>query len=627
MCGIAGFTTFHSRLGDEATLDAMGEAMKHRGPDSEGSWLDEHCGIHHRRLAIIDLSESGRQPMHSVCGRYVIVFNGEIYNFQELREDLVNRGYQFASTSDTEVILALYDELGRECLQKLNGMFALAIWDREARRLFAARDRVGKKPFYYTFVDGDIAFASELKALLGAGLVDRKLRLDALRDYFAYQYVPDPKTIFDGVHKLEPGHWLEVTIEGAQSEQYWNLSYDVEKADAQSITRLLEEEIARATRQRMISDVPLGAFLSGGVDSSGVVATMAKSSSSPVTTCSIGFDEEKYDETVFAQLVADQYDTDHHKMIVNKTVRENVEQIAAFFDEPFADPSLVPTFFVSELARKHVTVALSGDGGDEVFAGYLKYRIDAMENRWRSMIPGVIRRILLPPIARVLGHSAVTSLRRASTLLKAMAVDPAMGFFLSNAQVPDEHWDALVKPDVTASLKSYHPSEVTLRHYRDCDAKSHMDRLLYTDIKTYLVGDILVKVDRMSMAHSLEVRAPLLDYKILEASAKTPVSLKSDGRDLKIILKRIFSKSLPEPILSRKKMGFSPPIDTWLRVDLLDIAEKLLLGSSSGIPDFFDVEGIRHIWNQHQGGSDKYGITLWTLFMFQLWWNEYMLET
>ncbi|MEE4204194.1 MAG: asparagine synthase (glutamine-hydrolyzing) [Halieaceae bacterium] len=626
MCGIAGFSCFHGNVGDETTLARMGEAIRHRGPDADGTFVEGPVGLHHRRLAIVDLSAAGNQPMHSACGRYVIVFNGEIYNFLELREQLMVDGHVFSTGTDTEVILALYASRGHDCLEALNGMFAFALWDRETESLFIARDRIGKKPLYYTFHNGDIAFASELKALLAAGLVEREIRLDALHDFFAYQYIPDPKTIFEGVYKLEPGHWLKITAEGHRKHQYWDLDFTSHQCAEDEARETLRAHIDAATRRRMIADVPLGAFLSGGVDSSGVVATMARLSERPVTTCSIGFDEQRFNETEFARIVAEQYLTDHHEFVVSESVAENLTRIASYFDEPFADPSLVPTYFVSKLARRQVTVALAGDGGDEVFAGYEKYVIDAAENRWRERVPERLRRGPLKWLAPLLKRSSNRILRRAGTLFAAISTDPAMAFYLSNAQITDEQWQELANDDVRRRLGTYHPSGITRKPYESCKDCDHLARILYTDIKTYLCGDILVKVDRMSMAHALEVRAPLLDYRLIEYAAQLPSSLKLRKHEKKYLLREVFVEELPKAVLDRRKMGFSPPLAEWFRGELRDLSAQTLLCAEDGLPRYVKMDSVRRLWEEHQRGEIDHGALLWSLLMFQLWWNAYMVN-
>lgn len=626
MCGIAGFSSFSTSWGDESTLLAMGDSIAHRGPDAHGTYIDEHVGLCHRRLAIIDLSEAGNQPMYALDGDLVLVFNGEIYNFIELRKELEQSGFAFKTKTDTEVILAAYIHYGDDFVEKLNGMFAFALWDKRQQSLILARDRLGKKPIYYYHDGKDIVFASELKAILTIANIPRKIRPDAVYDFFAYQYVPDPKTIFEGIYKLPPAHWMKVEAgKEILIKPYWDLSYsDAYQKTEQDIKAELAQIIQECTQSRMVSDVPLGAFLSGGVDSSGVVALMAKSSDKPVTTCSIGFDSKKYDEVEFAKIVADQYKTDHHEFTVRKTVEENLEHIVSFFDEPFADPSLVPTFFVSELARKQVTVALAGDGGDEVFAGYEKYAVDATENNVRASIPKVLRDTVCAGLAKALHGNPVSLLKRAGSLMHSVSIDPAMGFYVSNSMMTDQTWDALVKDEFSATLAGYHPSKLSVDYYHRADADDHLSRILYTDIKTFLPGDILVKVDRMSMANSLEVRAPLLDYKLIEYAARIPSFLKFNGKEKKYILKEVFKPLLPDDILYRKKMGFSVPLASWLRNELKSICESKLLSSTAGLCEFFEAKQIHKLWQQHISQNYDHSRVLWSMLMFELWWQRYM---
>ncbi len=627
MCGIAGFTQYHQQFGDEETLKLMGDTIIHRGPDAGGVYLEEHVGLCHRRLSIIDLSPQGNQPMSSHDGRYVIAFNGEIYNFLELREKLSAAGYTFKTHTDTEVILALYAEHGSACVDYLNGMFAFALWDKTEQTLFLARDRIGKKPLYYYPINGDVIFGSELKAMLALNVIPKKIRLDALYDYFAYQYVPDPKTIFEDVYKLEPGHTLFVDKTGIRKNKYWDISFKNQRHDGEDVLKKeLQGFITECTTRRMVSDVPLGAFLSGGIDSSGVVATMAKNSDQPITTCSIGFDVEQFNETEFARIVANRYATHHHEFTVTQNVEDNLLEIARYFDEPFADPSLVPTYFVSKLARQKVTVAIAGDGGDEIFAGYEKYSTDFIENRIRRLIPRPLRAMLLPGMIKLFSLVNCRLCQKAVTLLKALAQTPGMGFYLSNSQITDELWDSLALPQVKQKIGTYHPSSITTKAYNDCDASDHLTRILYTDFKTYLPGDILVKVDRMSMANSLEVRAPLLDYQLIEFAATLPPKLKFNKGEKKIILKKAFLDDLPREILDRKKMGFSVPLAKWFQSDIKEIAFKILFNRNTGLQEYFDMQVLRKLWEEHQSGTKDHSTVLWSLLMFQVWWNEYILS-
>lgn len=630
MCGIAGFTRFIHATGDMGTLKKMGDAIYHRGPDAHGEYLDDKVGLCHRRLSILDLSEAGNQPMVSEDGDYVIVFNGEIYNFIELRDELRAKGHHFNTGTDTEVLLKLYQEDGDGLLDKINGMFAFAIWDKQKETLFLARDRLGKKPLYYYAQNGYFVFGSELKCLLELPEIPRKIRPDAVYDYFTYQYVPDPKSIFEDIYKLEPGHCLTISTSTSTSEsslvkkQYWDVSFASQTTESpDQVSKTLLDKITLSTEQRMISDVPLGAFLSGGVDSSGVVALMSKISPTPVTTCTIGFDSEKYDEVDYAKEVSDQFNTEHHEFTVRKTVEDNLENIAGFFDEPFSDPSLVPTFFVSELARQQVTVALAGDGGDESFAGYSKYASDALENQLRNMVPKTLRTTLIKSLAKKLEGSQSTILRKAQTLLKSLSVSPEYGFFLTNSFFKEDLWQRLATDEFKKSLGDYHPSSVTTDHYHRADGDDHLSKILYTDFKTYLPGDILVKVDRMSMANSLEVRAPLLDYKVVEYAGRIASNLKLAGKDKKHILKKAFSSFLSDKILYRKKMGFSVPLAEWLRNEIREQTEVLLFKSERGLPDYFDMKAVKTIWQQHQNHQHDHSSELWSMLMFQLWFNRY----
>ncbi|MFT5813096.1 MAG: asparagine synthase (glutamine-hydrolyzing) [Psychroserpens sp.] len=624
MCGIAGFTQFIAPEGNINTLKKMGNAILHRGPDAGGEYIDDLVGLAHRRLSIIDLSESGNQPMFSHDGKLVIVFNGEIYNFPELREELLARGYPLKTHGDTEVILALYELEGEACLQKLNGMFAFALWDIKKQKLFIARDRIGKKPLYYLQYNGRFAFASEIKAILTLPDVPRDIRLDAVYDFFAYQYVPDPKSIFTHIHKLRPGHYMTVNANGINITQYWDISFKKTSDESEVVlTEKLRELATRCTKQRMLSDVPLGAFLSGGVDSSGVVAMMAKNSYSPVKTCSIGFDEKKFNETEFAKEIATKYHTEHHEFTVHQNVADNLERIVAYFDEPFADPSLVPTFFVSELARQQVTVAIAGDGGDEVFAGYEKYTIDATENRLRNKFPISIRKHIFPKLADLLSNSNVTVFRKGKSLLTSLSQDPAMGFYITNSQIDDRQWNCLVKADIKNKLGDYHPSKITMDAYEKSDGPDHLSKILYTDMKTYLPGGILVKVDRMSMANSLEVRAPLLDKNLVEFAAALPSVMKLKNGEKKHILKEAFKPMLPGGILYRKKMGFSVPLANWFRHEIKDLAKHHLIDQAQGLKSIFNHNYIEILWNEHQSGIADHSSLLWSMLMFEMWWIKY----
>lgn len=625
MCGIAGFLTHNFPDASQAHLLAMGDTIAHRGPDAHGEYLDEHVGLCHRRLSILDLSVAGNQPMYSPDQQVVIVFNGEIYNFTELRENLEQQGVVFASGTDTEAILHLYMREGTNCLEKLNGMFAFAIWDKRDNSLFIARDRLGKKPLYYLEHDQRFAFASEIKAILSLPNVPRDIRLDAVHDFFAYQYVPDPKSIFTHIHKLPPAHFMLIKDGQKTITKYWDLDFSsVSQKSESELKTELRELITAATKRRMLSDVPLGAFLSGGVDSSGVVATMAKASTDPVKTCTIAFDDKKFNEAEFAASVAKQYNTEHHEFMVSQNVKESLEDIVAYFDEPFADPSLVPTFFVSELARQAVTVAIAGDGGDEVFAGYEKYHTDDLENKLRQKFPNWMRNKVFPPLANLFAKSELTVFRKAKSLLTSLSVSPEYGFYMTNSQMDDRQWEALINDDTRQALGSYHPSKITLDFYNKANGPDHLSKILYTDVKTYLTGGILVKVDRMSMANSLEVRAPILDKEILEFAATVPSVLKFNDGEKKYLLKETFKQDLSDDILYRKKMGFSVPLADWFKNEIKETAQYYLIDQVEGLAEVFKLEKVKDYWQQHQQDQADHSAILWSMLMYEMWWHRYI---
>lgn len=627
MCGLAGFIRTPATPDREAHsqwLRAMGDRIIHRGPDASGVFMDDGIALVHRRLSILDLSSAGTQPMVTASGRYVIAYNGEIYNYRELRRTLEQNGSTFHTGTDTEVVLALFEQQGLDCLTQLNGMFALAVWDSLAGELYLARDRLGKKPLYYYNADGVFAFGSEIKALMPLPFFKREIRADAVKDFFAYQYIPDPKTIYRNVHKLEPGHWLKTDGQKIETRSYWNLSFQPRSPVSPQVAQEeLYALIEDAVRIRMVSDVPLGAFLSGGIDSSAIVGLMANQTDRPVTTCSIGFDSKRFDEVDYARDIAQRFKTDHHEFTVRENVPDHLADIARFFDEPFADPSFVPTYFVSQLARQQVTVALAGDGGDENFAGYSKYRVDDIENRIRRLFPSMMRHSLFPRMAQMVSHSTQPMVRKANSLLNTLSLDPETAFFITNSFFRQSVWQDLITDDFRRQTQDYDPAEITRTHYRQADAQDHVSRILYTDIKTYLPGDILVKVDRMSMANSLETRAPLLDYRVVEYAASLPASLKLNGKEKKHVLKQTFRGLLPDDVLYRKKMGFSVPLADWLRNEISGLADQAFSTNDGGLAEYFDMNKVRDLWGSHRSGSDHYTQELWSMLAFDLWWRSY----
>lgn len=626
MCGIAGFTASSKQPEHEGIIESMVMAIRHRGPDAQAWSCHEGISLGHARLSIIDLSDAGTQPMHSACGRYSIAFNGEIYNFLELRDDLEKRGYRFQTKTDTEVILALFMFEGPQAVTKLNGMYAIAFADHKTGTLDLLRDRIGKKPLYYTEIGGQLVFASELKSLLQFPGIEKEIREDALYDFFAYQYVPDPKTIFNNIHKLSPASHLHREADGQWNiRRYWEPRFGhTAQTPYRDAKDQLLETIKDATEQRMISDVPLGAFLSGGVDSSGIVALMAEGGET-VTTCTIGFDDKKYNEADFAKVVADQYKTNHKVHMVNQDVASRLNEITYYFDEPFADPSLVPTFFVSELAKQDVTVALTGDGGDEIFAGYSKYAVDWHENRLRAKFPSFTRSAMgsLAPYLRKVPN---TAFRKASSLMNSLNLDPAKAFFVTNSFLDEHVWQAIATPDLQNSLGSYHPSELTEETYHRCDGPDHLSKILYTDMNTFLPGGILVKADRMSMAHALELRAPLLDYRVIELANTFVSDFKFDQGNKKKILKDTFEPLLPHDILHRKKMGFSTPLAHWLRTELKTLTEGYLFNANAGLAHYFDQDALKALWTDHQKSRFDHSSFLWSMLMFEMWWQHYMAD-
>ena len=619
MCGIAGAT--RNLLGSEPaeTLRRMNDAMMHRGPDMGEVTFDSTMGLCHRRLSIIDLSEDGRQPMTTADERYTIVFNGEIYNFLELREELRSKGYNFRSRTDTEVLLYLYAEHGPESLQKIRGMFAYAIWDNLEKKLFAACDRIGKKPFYYHFNQDRFCFASELKSILEIEEVPRKIDYTAVADYFRYLYVPHPKTIFRDICKLSPGHFLIYSKGHLQVHQYWDIDFsDPLSSSPEELSEELLCTIRDAVKCRLISDVPLGAFLSGGVDSSGIVALMASIKSGPVTTCTIGFDDTRHDEAVYARGFASKLNAIHHEHYIRDEPAAIVKTLVRHFDEPFADSSMVPTYYVAKMARQHVTVALSGDGGDESFAGYEKYTIDSYENRVRENVPAALLKGIC---AMAANFPYVTILKRLFSLCSSALLDPARAFYVTNTFMTDRQAELLLSHEFKNNVGEYDPAHHTTRYYRQANGQDHLSRILYTDLKLFLPGDILVKVDRMTMANSLEMRSPLLDHKVIEFAARLPSALKFRNGEKKIILKEAFRGLVGEEVINRKKHGFTVPLDVWFRRELREMAENSIFNSDA-LESFFSLEALRDVWAEHQAGKMNHGTILWTIFIFALWLDD-----
>ena len=621
MCGIAGKFVFAQ--GDRVSRDllqCMCDSIAHRGPDDEGLFLKGPIGLGHRRLSIIDL-DSGHQPISNEDQTIWVVFNGEIYNYRELREGLIARGHAFRTSSDTEVIVHLYEEQGEQFLSSLRGMFAIALWDERKQTLLLARDRVGKKPLFYTVLPGrGLLFGSEIKAILQDHEVTRELIVEALDAYLSLLYVPTPLTMFRGIHKLPAGHLLICTPDKVTVREYWDLSFHTEGPRLEQDCRdQLREILREAVRIRLRSDVPLGAFLSGGVDSSCVVAFMAAELDRPVATCSVGFHERAYNELPNARRVAERLGCDHHEYTIEPDVRELVPRIVRFFDEPFADSSAIPTYYVSQIARRHVTVALSGDGGDEVFAGYSRHYLERLEHRLRRAMGSFGMALLSKAAACLPPVKGRHTLQRLGMAPDAACASKHCGFLFDGMLKAHLYSDGL-----RASCLDYDPSAMFRAYYNRCSSGDPLDKALYVDIKTYLADDILVKVDRMSMAHALEVRAPLLDHKFLEFTATLPSSLKLQGRTTKVLLKRILDGRVPAEVTTRAKHGFTMPIAEWLRGDLRELVEDCLFSPRSVQRGLFNQAMVRTFWTDHRTERRDYSHHLWLLMIFELWHREYL---
>ena len=604
-------------------LKAMTDTMIHRGPDDEGFYVSGSVGLGHRRLSIIDLG-GGHQPIANEDGSVWVVFNGEIYNFAELQDELVAKGHTFATKSDTEVIVHLYEEVGEACFEKLRGMFAIAIWDGRQRKLVLARDRVGKKPLFYYYDGSRIAFASELKAILQVPDVPREIDPEAVADYFSFLYVPAPKSIFKRIRKILPGHYAVITEKGLRETEYWDISFvRTEHHSENEWCEKILDMFREAVRLRLMSDVPLGAFLSGGVDSSSVVSLMAGLVDTPVTTCSIGFKEKAFNELDYANDVAKQFATDHHSQVVSPDAVGIVEKLVWHYDEPFADSSAVPTYYVSQLARRHVTVALSGDGGDENFAGYRRYYFDRRENLIRGVLPSGFRRPVFAALASIYPKADwAPRIFRGKATLQNLACSPTEAYFRSVSACQPELKGHLFHPDFQRQLAGYDSMDLFQHYYSKSDAKDPLSRTQYVDIKTYLTDDILVKVDRASMAHSLEVRAPMLDHKFMELAASIPSSFKLRGTNGKYILKKALEGNLSKSLLYRSKMGFGVPIGEWFRTDLKDLAYSTIF--DHGLEPWLSASTVQQIWQEHQSGMRNRATELWTLLMFRLWEQQFL---
>lgn len=622
MCGISGlFDTRQKRSYPEALIRRINDIQSHRGPDESGIHIEPGVAFGHRRLSIIDLA-TGQQPLFNEDKSVCVVFNGEIYNFQELVPELEALGHTFHTRSDTEVIVHAWESWGKSCVERFRGMFAFALWDRNQQTLFLARDRMGVKPMFYALLnDGTFIFGSELKVITEHPEFQRTLDPFAIEEYFTLGYVADPRCIYKNAFKLPPAHIL--TIKRGESlpkpESYWDVQFSLDNPiSAQAASGELFERIQESVRLRMISEVPLGAFLSGGVDSSAVVAAMAGISADPVRTCAIGFKDPKFNESAFAQQVADRYHTDHHLNIVDSDDFDLIDTLAWLYDEPYADSSAIPTYRVCQLARQHVTVALSGDGGDETFGGYRRYRLHMMEERARSALPLSLRRPIFGALGKIYPKAdwAPRPLR-AKTTLQAMAYDSVQAYLHSISLMREDERSRLYSPGFKQALNGYSTLEVFRRHAEQSGTNDPLALIQYIDYKTWLVGDINTKVDRASMAHSLEVREPLMDHQLVEWLATLPTNLKIQGQEGKWILKKAFEPHLPSDILYRPKMGFSVPLARWLRGPLAERTRQAVLGPTLEATGYFNREALTFMVEKHQNGQRDFSAPLWSLLMFE----------
>jgi len=624
MCGIAGRFNFNaSQPVDRSRLHAMTTALAHRGPDADGYYLGEGVGLGHRRLSIIDLS-TGDQPLSNEDGTVWTVFNGEIYNFAEIRQELEAHGHVFRTNTDTEVIVHGYEQWGADAVTRFRGMFAIAIWDAPKRRLLLVRDRLGIKPLYYSLLSSGMVFGSEIKALLQDPDVPRDWSADALDAYLALQYVPCPQTIYEAVFKLPAAHYLLAEPGRVSVKRYWDLEFsgtgDASRED--EYLDKLEAMLFEAVKLRMISDVPLGAFLSGGIDSSLVVAAMSKLStgSGRVVTTSVGFSEQAFNELEYARTVAAHLKTDAHEHVVNPDIADLLPKLAWHLDEPFADSSAVPTYYVSKAAREHVTVALSGDGGDELWAGYARHRVEHQE---------LLARRFLGPSATHLAGWVGTQLpltMKGARSLRHLALDPAEAYARKHAYglFEDDFRSRLYTRDFALTVRDSDPYASFRRAHDACTSPDPLDRALYVDVNTYLVDDILTKVDKMSMAVSLEARDPLLDHKLLEFSATIPTALKLKKGRSKYLLRRLLERYVPASIVNRPKQGFAAPVGQWLRGPLSRMVSDLLQDGRLGDRGIFDTSAIRTLWVEHRSQQRDHSHRLWSLMMLELWFREYV---
>jgi len=619
MCGIAGIASFRDDLVSADTLKRMRDILRHRGPDDEGLYLSRQnnpntklkVGLGHRRLSIIDL-EGGHQPMSNEDKTIWIVYNGEIYNFHELKDGLIKKGHRFSTESDTEVIIHLYEEKKERCLDDLRGMFAFCIWDAKEQKLFLARDRIGQKPLVYFHGDGVFLFASEIKSILENEYVKKELDLESLDTYLSLGYVPSPQTIYKGIRKLPPAHYLIHDGNNTSVERYWHLSYkDKTPFNFAECRKRLYDLLGEATRMRLISDVPLGAFLSGGVDSSCIVALMSRFSSKRVKTFSIGFTEQAHNELEYARFISKRYNTDHKEFVIKPKALEILPKLAWHYEQPFGDSSCIPTYYVAKMAREFVTVALNGDGGDESFAGYPRYAGIKLARLFKNASRGLLK----------IGHRAGRFNSYARRFFAGLMdnPDPEGAYFSWMSFFTDRHKMNLYT-DITKRLIERHKPDLYLRDiYEHSDASDLVEKIIDIDIRSYLPEDLLMKIDIATMANSLEGRSPFLDYKVMEFAASLPPEYKLKGLRPKYILKDTFTEEMPISFLNRKKKGFAIPVGEWFRGELKDFVRDMLLDRKSLDKGLFSKDYIAGLLKTHQAKKEDHTHRIWALLSFELW--------
>ncbi len=649
MCGICGSIDFNNKSIRPEPIKRMCDILAHRGPDDEGmvyirgnqcfekgdffelppSQNGFEVAFGHRRLSIIDLSKAAHQPMCNEDGSVWIVFNGEIYNFQDLRRGLEKSGHRFKSHSDTEVIIHAYEEWDVDCLSRFRGMFAFAIWDSNMKRLFLARDRLGKKPLVYFFQNGHFAFASEIKALLQVPGVDRKVNGYAIHHYLTYQYVPSPETIFEGIKKLPPAHYLLYDYNGnIRIEHYWKLKFNSSHqthTDLQELEDRIRTELEESVKLRLISDVPLGAFLSGGIDSSLVVGIMAKLSGKPVKTFSIGFEEKEFDELPYARIVSDHFATEHHEFIVKPDAIEILPKLVWHYNEPFADSSAIPTYYVANLTKDFVKVVLTGDAGDENFGGYPRY----LRSQWVARftkIPEKFRKDLLPNFLRMLSgfHWREKTLNRLADFIESLSADQARNYAEQIKIFNAKEKEDIYTEDFRKKVEKINPLDFVLKKFEESGTENLLEQLLYVDINSYLPEDLLVKMDIATMANSLEARVPFLDHKFMELVAGIPPHLKLKGTKAKFILKTAFKDLLPDPIFKRKKMGFGVPVSRWFKKELKEYVYEILMDSRTLNRGYFRREGIERLLDEHIASRYDHSAKIWALLILEIWFRVYI---